>query len=263
MKLQKWDYTKFLNEEEREAFELEEKITNRKGAKNNREFPRLLYPNEEIREFIWYKRSLYPNNYLHLSEYKKLNFDEEADKYHEVIYMANNELEIQRYIKLNHKWFIPGSIFLDYNFGHHDAYLFPEQKLGNNYATDYMLLGKTSDGYSIVFVEFEKSNMPYCRSVDNMEGESVRKGLTQIKDWQRWMSQNRNYFLKNIDLTQKGIDIPIYRSYYYLVVGRRDYMDDVAHDIRSQTMYDMHNVKIVTFDRLEENVRKLAKNHSW
>lgn len=74
-----------------------------------------MHPNEEIREFIWYKRSLYPNNYLHLSEYKKLNFDEEADKYHEVIYMANNELEIQRYIKLNHKWFFPGSIFLDYN----------------------------------------------------------------------------------------------------------------------------------------------------
>lgn len=36
-------------------------------------------------------------------------------------------------------------------------------------------------------------------------------------------------------------------------------MDDVAHDIRSQTMYDMNNVKIVTFDRLEENVRKLGK----
>ena len=40
-------------------------------------------------------------------------------------------------------------------------------------------------------------------------------------------------------------------------------MDDMAYDIRCQTMYDMHNVKIVTFDRLEENVRKLTKNHSW
>lgn len=263
MKLQERDYTKFLNEEEREAFELEEKIAHRKGVKNNREFPRFSHPNEEVRRFIWHKSSLYPNNYLHLLEYKKLNFDEEADKYHEVIYMANNELEIQQYIKLNHKWFIPGSIFLDYNFGHHDAYLFPEQKLGNDYTADYMLLGKNSDGYSIVFVEFEKSNTSYCRSVDNMESESVRKGLTQIKDWQRWMSQNRDYFLKNIDLAHKGIDIPIYRIYYYLVVSRRDYMDDVAHDIRNQTMYDMHNVKIVTFDRLEENVRKLAKNHSW
>ena len=51
--------------------------------------------------------------------------------------------------------------------------------------------------------------------------------------------------------------------FYYLVVSRRDYMNDIAHDMRSQTMYDMCNLKIVTFDRLEENVRKLANNHPW
>lgn len=257
------EYTIFLNDDERAAFELEERIANRKGVKNNREFPRFSHQDEAVREFLWHKRSLYPNNYLHLLEYKKLNLNEEADKYHDVIYSAKNEQEIQQYIKLNHKWFIPGSIFLDYNFGHHDAYLFPEQKLGNEYVADYMLLGKSSDGYSIVLVEFEKANTSYCLSSENMESESVRKGLTQIKDWQRWMSKNQDYFLRNIGLTQKGIDIPIYRIYYYLVVSRRDYMDDLAHDIRSQTMYDMHNVKIVTFDRLEDNIRKLIMHHSW
>ena len=154
MKLQERDYTIFFNDDERAAFELEERIANRKGVKNNREFPRFSHPDETVREFLWHKRSLYPNNYLHLLEYKKLNLNEEADNYHDVIYHAKNEQEIQQYIKLNHKWFIPGSIFLDYNFGHHDAYLFPEQKLGNEYAVDYMLLGKSSDGYSIVLVEF-------------------------------------------------------------------------------------------------------------
>ena len=191
------------------------------------------------------------------------DFDDEADQYHDVIYKAKNEQEIQQYIKQNRKWFIPGSIFLDYNFGHHDAYLFPEQKLGNEYAVDYMLLGKNSDGYSIVLVEFEKSDTPYCRSTANIESESVKEGLAQIKDWQRWMLKNQDYFMRNIGLTQKGIDIPIFRIFYYLVVSRRDYMNDIAHDMRSQTMYDMRNLKIVTFDRLEENVRKLANNHSW
>lgn len=263
MKLQERDYTIFLNDDERAAFELEERIAKRKGVKNNREFPRFSHPDETVREFLWHKRSLYPNNYLHLLEYKKLNLNEEADNYHDVIYHAKNEQEIQQYIKLNHKWFIPGSIFLDYNFGHHDAYLFPEQKLGNEYAVDYMLLGKSSDGYSIVLVEFEKANTQYCLSTENMESESVRKGLTQIKDWQRWMSKNQDYFMRNIGIAQKGIDIPIYRIFYYLVVSRRDYMDDLAHDIRSQTMYDMHNVKIVSFDRLEDNIRKLIMHHSW
>lgn len=93
MKLQERDYTIFLNDDEREAFELEEIIANRKGLKNNREFSMFSYPDENVREFFWHKRSLYPNNYLHLLEYKKLNLNEEADKYHNVIYSARNEQE--------------------------------------------------------------------------------------------------------------------------------------------------------------------------
>ena len=99
MTLQERDYTLFLNDEEREAFELEEKIENRKGVKNHREFPRFSHPDELVREFIWHRRSLFPNNYLHLLEYKKLNFDDEAEQYHDVIYKAKNEQEIQKYIK--------------------------------------------------------------------------------------------------------------------------------------------------------------------
>ena len=63
MTLQERDYTIFLNDEERVAFELEEKIENRKGVKNNREFPRFSHPDESVREFIWHRRSLFPNNY--------------------------------------------------------------------------------------------------------------------------------------------------------------------------------------------------------
>lgn len=263
MHLQERDYTKFVSEEEKIALELEEKIERRRGIKSTREFPRFSHPDASVREFIWHKTSMFPNNYLHLSEYKKLDFDEEADEFHQVIYSAQNEQQIQQYIKLNRKWFIPGSIFLDYNFGHHDAYLFPEQKLGNEYATDYMLLGKNSDGYSVVLVEFEKANTQYCRTDSNMEMESVKKGLTQIKDWQRWMSQYKEYFMNNIGLTQLGVRIPIYRFFYYLVVSRRDLMDENALEIRSQDMYDLHNVKIVTFDRLEDNIRKLKGYHSW
>lgn len=46
MVLQDRDYTKYLNEEEKKTFELEEKTQNRKGIKNNREFPRFSHPDE-------------------------------------------------------------------------------------------------------------------------------------------------------------------------------------------------------------------------
>ena len=103
----------------------------------------------------------------------------------------------------------------------------------------------------------------YLLTTSNAESESVRKGMTQIKDWKRWMDSNRDYFLRNIGLTQKGIDVPVYRIYYYLVVSRRDYMNPRALDVRSQSMYEMANLKIVTFDRLVDNVIKLNNHASW
>lgn len=71
---------------------------------------RFSHPDESIRDFIWHRRSLFPNNYLHFLEYKELSFDEEADQCHQVIYESQNEQQIQNYIKSNRKWFIPGSI---------------------------------------------------------------------------------------------------------------------------------------------------------
>lgn len=32
--------------------------------------------------------------------------------------------------------------------------------------------------------------------------------MRQMEGWKRWMDSNRDYFLRNIRLTQKGIDIP-------------------------------------------------------
>lgn len=263
MKLQDRDYNIILNEEEKKAYEAELAYVAIKWPKSTRGFPRHSHPDKEIREFIWHKRSLFSNNYLHFSEYKnELDFEAEADKFKDIIYNCKNELEIQQYIKQNKKWFIPGSIFVDYNFGHHDAYLFPEQELGNEFAVDYMLIGKNPDGYSIVLIEFEKTNTEYLLQTRNTESESLRKGLTQIQDWKRWMDKNRDYFLRNIGLLQHGIGILVYQIHYYLVVSQRDFMTPVSLEVRSQSIYEMKKIRIVTFDRLVDNVRKLVKNHS-
>lgn len=263
MKLQDRDYTLILTDEEKEAYEDELAYEAKKGIKSIRKFPRFSHQDKEIRKFVWHKRSLFPNNFLYFGEYRDIDFELEASEFQNIIYTAENELEIQQYIKPNKKWFIPGSILLDYNFGHHDAYLFPEQQLGNEYTADYMIVGKNSDGYNIVLVEFEKANTEYLLTTANTESESVRKGLTQIQDWKRWIDSNRDYFLKNIGLLQQGIDIPVHRIYYYLVVSRRDFMNQTALDVRSQSMYEKMNTKIVTFDRLVDNVKKLGERHGW
>ena len=149
---------------------------------------------------------MFPNNYLHFGKFRDLNFDEESVEFSDILSKSTSEQDFQRYIKENKKWFIPGSIFLDYNFGHHDAYLFPEQKLGTDYIADYMLIGKNSDGYSIVLVEFEDGNTDFILKSSNTEAESVRKGITQIRDWKRWMDSNKDFFMKKCGLYSYSID---------------------------------------------------------
>lgn len=263
MNLYERDYTTILSEEEKNALIQETEYANRPGIKNNRGFPRFSHPDKSIRDFLWHKRSMFPNNYLYFGEYRELDFEEEAATFSRALSKSRSEQDFQRYIKKNRKWFIPGSIFLDYNFGHHDAYLFPEQKIGTDYIADYMLIGKNSDGYSIVLVEFEDANTDFILKSSNSEAESVRKGITQIRDWKRWMDSNKDFFMKDCGLHKFGIDIPTSRIYYYLVVSRREYMDERATELRSQIAYEMNNLKIVSFDRLVDNICRLSGHNSW
>jgi hypothetical protein len=195
--------------------------------------------------------------------FDKIDYLAEADAFKEIIYKAKNEQEIQRYIKSERKWHIPGSIFLDYNFGHHDAYLFPEQSLGDRYAADYLLVGFNSDGCNLVFVEFEKANTEFILTTSNMESESVRKGLTQIRDWRNWMDDHRITFIKDMGLLSKGFDVPTTRIFYCLVVSRRDFMSDEAKTIRSQMVSNDAHLKIISFDRLADNLSKLVHGTTW
>lgn len=261
MNLYERDYTLILTQEEQEAQNNYEKFKAKKGMKTPANNPLHSHPNLECRKFIWCYNSYFPNNCLYFAEPKRLNLLDESEKYKYALYSATNENQIQTYIKSNRKWFIPGSIFKDYNFGHHDAYLFPELKLGAEYIVDYALLGKSSDGYSLVLIEFENPDTPFAISTSNTESDSVRKGITQIRDWKRWIDNNRDYFFQSIGLKDRSIDIPVSRIFYCLVVSRRDYMDKKATDLRSQLCFEMNNTKIISFDRLEENICKLDRGY--
>lgn len=92
--------------------------------------------------------------------YRDINLGYEADLLLEVLDSAQKENDIQSYIKENKKWFIPASIFEDYDFGHHEAYISVEQPLGVKYRADYMLR-RNSISYHIVLVEFENMNVDY------------------------------------------------------------------------------------------------------
>ena len=259
------DYSKISTDEEKDAQIKYEEYNKPMKLRCSSDDLRFSHPNIECRKFLWRYNSLFPNNFIDTLYYfnssiTKPDYLSEANEYISFLDKNGSENGIQGYIKDNRKWFIPGSIFRDYNFGHHDAYLFPEQMLGTTYRADYMLLGANSDGYSIVLIEFEKADTNFLLSTSNTENENVRKGITQLKDWKRWIDDYRDYFLKDIGLQTKAISIPVSRIHYCVVVSRRKYMDDRAKEVRSQICYEMKNTKIITYDRLADNILLLEAN---
>ncbi len=123
---------------------------------------------------------------------------------------------------------------------------------------DYMLLGRNSVGYHIVFVEFESVNVEYRNTSDNSETQYVRKGLTQINDWKRWIDNNRSFFLENTGLRDIAGNIPSWGIKYCLVVSRRSKMDSLANEMRGQREWEAKDLKIVSYDRLVDNTRALV-----
>ena len=190
--------------------------------------------------------------------FRAYDFDYEADELLNVLNKAEKENDIQQYIKNNQKWFIPASIFECYDFGHHEAYIVPEQQLGHKYRADYMLIGRNSIGYNIVLVEFEDVNVDYKIKTYNAETEAVRKGIAQINDWKRWMNDNRMHFLRECIPADFISNVPPWGIRYCLVVSRREKMDNVANDIRGQQSEHDPSLKIITYDRLVDNVRRLS-----
>jgi hypothetical protein len=203
-------------------------------------------------------RPLLPDKYVNYKECRdSIDFHYESLELVKVLDTAPNENYVQRYIKDNKKWFVPYSVLDGYPFYNAaGAYLFVEQKLGAEYQADYCLIAENSDGYHLLMIEFEAPNVKYLLENSNSESEAVRKGLIQIRDWELWLENNRDYLFDSMGLKGKGIDIPLSRIHYCLVVSRRALMDDRARNMRSKTISAARNLRIITYDRLVDNIAR-------
>lgn len=193
-----------------------------------------------------------------LKKDKSIDYNTEADMFLNELDKANKEHDVQKYIKDNKKWFIPGALFHNYNFGHHEAMIIPEFHLGEEYIADYLLIGRNSIGRYLVFVEFENVNVEICLKTSNAFTDDVRKGITQIKDWKRWIAANKEYMVRNTELA-KWIDLPLqdWRICYCLVVGRRSLNNDMAKNLRGEEEHSS-GISIVTYDRIVDKMRLLV-----
>lgn len=252
---------KIITQEEKQAYEeihASEKVRRFGNINRYNDYP------EAVKHYL----SLFPNNHIYLCDMKK-NQDLHAlnVRFYDLYYdIETNEQDILRFI--NHDpqaYHIIGSIFNagGFRFGHHDAYLFPEFRLGNEYRADYLLIGKSSGGYEFIFVELEKPNGRVTLQ-NGHPGQVIRSGEFQIEDWKSWVDAHFNELKTFFDKEkQVGKTLPTEfyqydrtRVHYVVVGGTREDYTDTTYQTRRRREQEA-NILILHYDNLFDAAERL------
>ena len=201
-----------------------------------------------------HNKSLFPNNLVDVVDLR--NKDELNRQCEEFLTELNKpemtELGLKSFIQDKYYYHIPASLFSQYRFGHHEAFVFKEFQLGTTYIADYVLVGEASGGYQFIFIEFES---PYGSiSIDDGDfGETIRKGINQINDWKDYIPSNYNS-IKTEFMKYTDKDLPkefhVYdqtRCNYLVVGGRRDEFKEKTYRLARNSL---DQIKIFHYDNL-------------
>lgn len=257
------DYTKLKSEEieEKEKIDAENTIVTGTLIAHRTCFSQ--YP-----KAVRHNLSLFPNNYLDINFLKnEKELRKQCDGFEKLLNDNSiTELDIKRYIQNNGYYSIPGSIFERFQTGHHEAVLFKEFSLGTEYKADYLLLGRSSCGWQFIFVEYEN---PYGHVImkNGDFGEIVRKGINQVKDWERFVEGNFNAVYRelkkytNKDLPQEFITYESARVHYVVVAGRRKDFDENEKTRSLQLGLRKQNIMLLHYDNiLDDTIDLIGKN---
>jgi hypothetical protein len=240
MKLYERDYTQITADEEAAWKALQQQETISQNGRFSitqslfRQYPKA------VRHFI----SLFPINYLDAVELENEQcLKEQADAFARLLDTPDvKERELLKFIGDRKAYFLIASLLKEYfTFGHHDAYLFREFPLGVSHIADFLLVGKSSDGWHFVFVELESPAQNITTATGDL-GESFRKGINQTGQWEHWLEANYSSLAeifgryKQVDtlLPDEFHRLDTSRLNFVVVAGRRSNFKDATYRQRRE-----------------------------
>lgn len=262
-KLYSRDYNLLLSEEKKKKAEYLRQITEVDILK--------IKPMEYYPHAVRHNLSLFPNNHIELLGMKEeTNIAELNADFLSLIEKAGClERDVLNFINHTPAYHIVAGILKDrFPFGHHELYLFKEMCLGNDYRTDYVLIGKGSGGYEFVLIEFEKPDGRITIK-DGHLGEAFRKGIYQAEDWKAWMDANFDTFCADLSSVKGERDFPdefkkydSTRFHYVVVAGRRDDFSETTYrTVREKRQrLDIH---LLHHDNLYDSAVKLESDNTF
>jgi hypothetical protein len=267
VKLYKRDYTKLTAEELAEWNSIrEDEIVQASGELVVRRSRFHDYP-KAARHYD----SLFPNNYLDPLELKdKERLLQKVNYFRDTLNSEGvSERKILNFVNDHQAYFIIASILKEYYyFGHHDVFLFPEFQLGNSYQVDYLLVGKSSEGWSFVFVELE-APLGQITLKEGELGNVFRKGIEQVKNWDVWLEAYYASLRETFDkfrrddesLPEEFFILDKSRINYVVVAGRRG-------DFSRKTYRERRNMKkssvfILHYDNLLDTATNIIGQSTY
>jgi translation initiation factor 2 beta subunit (eIF-2beta)/eIF-5 len=226
---------------------------------------------EMLPRSAYYYESLFPNNYLDIGLLKNANSLENIrQQFTDLLDSDISERDILNFINRNEHYYIIGSLYhAGYDFGHHIAFLFKEFELTSTYKADYLLVGKNSGGFNFIFVELEN---PYSNITlnDGELGETFRKGVKQVKNWDDWIEGNFNtlrlifqkYKNPRKELPKEFYELDKSRLNYIVLAGRRANFKDKTYRIKRKTLKSS-NIKLMHYDNLIDSFATLIETKNY
>jgi hypothetical protein len=217
--------------------------------------------------------SLFPNNFIDSVELRNES-ESLINKLQEFHLLLDNakitERQILNFIKEKKAYFIIASILKsNYRFGHHSLFIFPEFKLPPNFQVDYLIIGENSDGYHFVFVELEN---PFGQITlnDGSYGETIRKGIKQIDDWEIWIEENFSHLRlvfdqalsKNSKLPKEFTVFDKTRMHYVVLAGRRKDYNDKTYRLQRSNL-EQRKLQVFHYDNLIDFASESIGSHSY
>lgn len=226
----------------------------------------------EYPEAVRHYQSLFPNNHIELFDWQNSGkMDDLINEFEALVHNEDTiEQEILRFINHRPAHFIIGSLLSYKDFGHHEAYIFPEFKNEDgHYKADYLVVGKNSGGYEFLFIELEAPNSRTTIKSGHL-GQATRSGVNQIYDWKSAIVAKYNSFTNELKkMSDKPNLLPVEfiecdpsRLHYMVISGTREDYNKVTYTERRRRG-QTEGIGMYHYDNLIDLSRDLKNKNTF
>lgn len=129
--------------------------------------------------------------------------------------------------------------------------VYPKQKLGDDFITDFVFASTLDQGIKYTFVEIERVSM----SVFTQKGEitsDFKHADKQTLDWDVWLEQNKDYLSRKL----QGLETPN----FLLIAGRSTSFNDNNRALLRAWNRRQSNMEFLTYDDVLYKLNELIEN---